>query len=65
MKSFTERVEEALADPRLQRALTSGTRLARQNRADAFKWMRSEGLDTEQMREAAHRIKMEILADLD
>ena len=65
MKSFTERVEEALANPGLQRALTSGTRLARQNRADAFEWMRSEGLDTEQMRESAHRIKMEILGDLD
>ena len=65
MKSFTERVEEALADPELQRALTSGTRLARRNRADAFEWMRSEGLDTEQMREAAHRVKMEILGDLE
>ena len=65
MKSFTERVQEALADPGLQRALPSGTRLARQNRAEAFEWMRGEGLDTEEMREAAHRIKMEILEDLD
>ena len=65
MKSFTDRVEEALTNSGLQRALTSGTRLARQNRAEAFEWMQGEGLETEQMREAAHRTKMEILGDLD
>lgn len=65
MKSFHKRVQEALEDKDLHGNLTTGTRQARQSRADAFEWMRSEGLDTEGMRDEAHRVKMEILDDLD
>ena len=65
MKSFKERVGEALTNTGLQSSLKSGTRQARQSRANAFEWMREEGWDTEQMRETAHRIKIEILEDLD
>ena len=63
--SFKDRARRALEDSKLRHALRSGTRQVRRSRAGAFEWLEASGMDTEAMRDEAHRIKMEILDDLD
>ena len=63
--SFKDRTRRALGDTQLRQALASGTRQVRQSRAGAFEWLEASGKDVEAMRDQAHRVKMEILDDLD
>src|SRR3954463_13785009 len=65
MTAFQTRVRLAIQNSGLQKALAFATKQARSNRAGAFAWLESQGLEPETMRDRGHAIKEDILADLD